>query len=93
MKRIPLDVLQETARVATREQLSHWTDFGQRESLTLGTLWQDDLVVFELYLAGERPSDALVLTEAKVHVYSGELVQIRVFEEAMKRLGSRQRSV
>jgi hypothetical protein len=93
MKRLPLTVLQEIARVATRDQLSHWTDFGQQESLTLGTLWQDDLVIFELYIAGERPSDALVLTEAKVHAYSGELVQVRVFEENLKSLGSRRRSV
>ena len=91
MKRIPLDVLQETARIATREQLSHWTDLGKQENLTLGTLWRDDLVVFELYIAGERSSDALVLTEVQVHAYSGELVQVRVFEEAMKSLGSRRR--
>lgn len=91
MKRIPLDVLQETARVATRDQLSLWTDFGKQKNLTLGAFWQDDLVVFELYLAGERPSDALVLTEAKVHAYSGELVEVRVFEEAMKSLGSQRR--
>lgn len=48
-------------------------------------------MVFELHIAGERPSDALILTEAKVHAYSGELVEVRVFGEAMKSLGSRRR--
>ena len=87
MKKLPLHVLQETARVATREKLSHWGALCELEKLTLSTFWKDEFVIFQIYLAAERPMDALVLTEATVNAQTGELVSVCVFQEAMESLG------
>lgn len=39
--------------------------------LTLGTFWEEDEVVFELYIAKDQPRDAVVLTQARVNQYDG----------------------
>jgi hypothetical protein len=91
MRRIPLAMLEETVRVATRDQLTLWTDFGKQENLTLETIWRGGLAVFELYIASERPSDT-VLMEVSGHACSGELAQMQIFEETIKSLSRRQRS-
>ncbi|MHA6829298.1 hypothetical protein ACQUJV_24235 [Ralstonia pseudosolanacearum] len=82
LKRVPLSELQEIAKTATRERLKAFQPFPSTENLTLGTFWEGDVVVFELYIAGQLPQDAIVLTQAKVHA-TGEVVVVDVFEDAI----------
>ena len=70
-----LDVLEEVPRVATREALKdyeaprpEWKD-----DLVLGTLFDGDWRVFELYVPGQRPSDAIVIASARVHRMTREV--------------------
>jgi hypothetical protein len=82
-KKIPLASLQEAARLATRAALEPFGRIPDDVELTLGTRWKEDEVVFELYIAKDRPTDAVVLTEACVNQYDGQVRSVRVFEEAM----------
>lgn len=84
-RKIPLNDLREIARVATRECLEKRPPFALPKNVTLGTLWEGDLVIFELYSAGDRPQDAVVLTQAKVNAYTGEVVAMDVFEDEIRR--------
>jgi hypothetical protein len=85
-KKIKLAVLKESARLATRAALSAYPPLpvGWDKDLTLGTFWKDDLVVFELYLARDKPEDAIVLTTAEVDLYSGEVISVQVHEAALR---------
>lgn len=64
-----LDVLQELARVATRSALERYEPISEewKRTLTLGTLFDGDDRVFQLYVAKERPADAIVLASARVN--------------------------
>ena len=82
-QKIPLASLQEAARLATRTALEPFGRIPDDVELTLGTHWEEDEVVFELYVAKDRPTDAVVLTEARVNQYDGRVRSVRVFEEAI----------
>lgn len=64
-----LDELQEIARIATRAALEEYeripAEWGK--NLTLGTYFDGDDRIFELYIAAERPSEAVVLSSARVN--------------------------
>ena len=68
-QRNELDELQEIARIATRSELERFDPIPDawRASLTLGTFFDGDDRIFELYVAGARPADAIVLTSARVN--------------------------
>jgi len=74
-KKLSLAKLQEAARVATQIALASRVRLPDhvRAGLTLGTFWEQDSVVFELYLPKERPSDAVVLTKARINSYDGRV--------------------
>ena len=80
LKRLPISTLEEAARVATQIALSSYLVLPDslRANLTLGTLWDGDSVVFELYLPQERPADAVVLTQVRLNVYDGRVQAVRV---------------
>lgn len=78
--------LEEAARLATRAALEPFERIPADVELTLGTFWDEDEVVFELYIAKDRPKDAVVLTEARVNQYDGQVRSVRVFQEAMASL-------
>ncbi|SES86517.1 hypothetical protein SAMN05443572_101411 [Myxococcus fulvus] len=80
---IKLEVLREKARVATREALRQCPAIPEhfRENLTLGVLFDDEARVFELYVARERPGDALVLTRVTANSKTGELSPVEVYPE------------
>ena len=63
-----LEALQELARVATREALKEYEPVPEewRENLTLGTYFEGDVRVFELYVAQEKPANAIVISSARV---------------------------
>jgi hypothetical protein len=85
--RLPLHILQETARVATRDSLSHWGALCELDKLTLSTFWKDEFVIFQLCLAAECATDALVLTEATINAQTGDLVSVCVFQDTLENLG------
>lgn len=74
MQRVPgistapkeLDELQEIARVATRAALEGYEPMPEEweKNLTLGTSFDGDDRIFELYIAAEKPSDAVVISTA-----------------------------
>lgn len=64
-----LDELQEIARVATREELKNYEPISEawEKNLTLGTFFDGDNRIFELYVAAERPADAIMISSARVN--------------------------
>jgi hypothetical protein len=64
-----LDELQEIARIATRAALEEYERIPaeSEKNLTLGTFFDGDDRIFELYIAGERPADAVVISSARVN--------------------------
>lgn len=64
-----VDELQELARIATRAVLATYERIPAEweKHLTLGILFDGDDVIFELCLAAERPSDAVVISSARVN--------------------------
>ncbi|OWQ47814.1 hypothetical protein CDL60_08935 [Roseateles noduli] len=70
-----LDELKEIARLATRRALelyepipAHWND-----RLALGTLFDGDDRVFELYVPAAHPADATVISRARVNRLTKEV--------------------
>ncbi|HEY0845605.1 MAG TPA: hypothetical protein VGE12_09560 [Noviherbaspirillum sp.] len=64
-----LDELQELARVATREALEAYEPLPDewKEHLTLGTFFEGDDRIFELYVAAEQPANAVVISSARIN--------------------------
>jgi len=64
-----LDELREIARLATRKALEDYDPMPKEweENLTLGTFFDGDDRIFELYIATERPVDAIVISSARVN--------------------------
>jgi len=64
-----LDELREIARLATRKALEDYDPMPKEweENLTLGTFFDGDDRIFELYIAAERPVDAIVISSARVN--------------------------
>lgn len=64
-----LDQLQEIARVATREALEEYEQIPKEweANLTLGTFFDGDDRIFELYVATDKPRDAIVISSARVN--------------------------
>jgi len=63
-----LDKLQELARVATRKALEDYEPIPKEweANLTLGTFFDGDDRIFELYVAADKPKDAIVISSARV---------------------------
>lgn len=64
-----LDELREIARLATRKALEEYEPFPKEweKDLTLGTFFDGEDRIFELYIARERPDDAIVISAARVN--------------------------
>lgn len=79
-----LDKLQELAREATRKALEEYEPIPAEweKNLTLGTLFDGEDRIFELYVAGERPADAIVISSARV---SGKDKSVRVTISNLKK--------
>lgn len=87
-KKRPLRDLQESARVATQIALASHPRIPASVALTLGTRWDADSVVFELYVAQDKPQDAIVLTEARVNVFDGRVESMHVYADAVAALAN-----
>jgi hypothetical protein len=80
VKELSLDELEERARVLTSEALEDYViPDDMRTNLVLGTFFEEGTRIFELYVPGDRPSDALVITRARMDTETGEGV-VEVFE-------------
>ena len=64
-----LDELQEIARIATRAALKEYERIPAEwnNHLTLGTFFDGEDRIFELYVSRERPLDAIVISSARVN--------------------------
>lgn len=64
-----LDELKELARVATRQALEEYEPIPKEweVNLTLGTFFDGDDRIFELYIAADKPKDAIVISSARVN--------------------------
>lgn len=82
--------LEEEARELTREALQGWeVPRDLLADLTLGTFFEgDEHVVFALYVAGERPEDAVFLTRARFSRATGE-GEVEIFPEHLESGGER----
>jgi hypothetical protein len=82
---LKLDEMQEIARKATRTALGQCRRLTAEENvnLTLGSGIEGDEGIFELYLAGQRPQDAKVISRANVNRYTGE-VRVEVFLDRLE---------
>jgi hypothetical protein len=71
-----LDELQEIARVATRTALEGYEPIPEewKKNLTLGVSVDGDDRIFELYIAAEKPYDAVVISTARVNRKSRKVV-------------------
>jgi hypothetical protein len=71
-----LDELQAIARVATRTALDGYEPMPEEwaKNLTLGTVFDGDDRIFELYVAAEKPADAVVISTARVNRKSRNVV-------------------
>lgn len=84
MQRVPgmstarneLDELQEIARLATRIALEGYEPVPEEweKNLTLGTFFEGEERIFELYIAAEKPADAVVISTARVNRKSRDVV-------------------
>ncbi|MET3395860.1 hypothetical protein ABIC33_006537 [Variovorax sp. 1140] len=74
-----LSEYQEIARVATRTALEAYeVPEGYRDRFTLRTVFEGDIRIFELYVPGEGPSDAALISSARVHVRTRR-AEVQVF--------------
>ena len=81
-----LEELQEIARVATREALRDFPELRRfLPDLVLGVIIDGDDRVFELYIPGDRPEDACVISSVRVNSYSGESA-LEIFQENIKNI-------
>ena len=79
MRKLDVKKMEPIAKEATRDALRTYIWPSDRdEDLTLGIRLEDEYGIFELYFSGERPEDAIVLTEARVNRITGE-VSVKVF--------------
>ena len=73
MKRLKLEELQERARALTSEALKDYEiPDAMRAKIALGTLFDGEDRVFELYIPGERPEDAIIISRARINSFTGE---------------------
>ena len=83
-----LDELRALAMEMSRRALEDYPPFppALKAQLTLGTTFEPTETIFELYLPGETPSDAIVLVSVAMDKRTGDgTVEIR--EENWRRLG------
>jgi hypothetical protein len=72
-KKYSLEELHERARQMTLAALKEYViPQSYRESMTLGVTFEGEKRVFELYVPGEKPSDAIVISRAIFDPDTGE---------------------
>lgn len=79
-----MDEMEPIAREATRRALSYFPEPSKEEQAnwTLGKFETDTEGVFEIYIPSERPSNAKVISCARVDRRKGE-VSIEVFPDKL----------
>lgn len=73
MKKIPLDELQEKARVLTKEELKKyiWPEKLEK-NIGLMTLIEGDERIFVLFVPGKTPKDCIDISRTRMNIYTGE---------------------
>jgi hypothetical protein len=73
-----LKEMEPIAKIATHDALKGYRPPASRQHLTLGSELTESQGIFELYIAGERPQDAQVISRATIDRKTRE-VQVEVF--------------
>lgn len=70
-----LDELQEIARIATRKALEAYEPIPAEwvSNLALGTFFEGEDRIFELYISKENPRDTIVISSARINRNSREI--------------------
>ena len=85
MTKKTLEELQEIARRAIQRALEDYLIPEEyRSDLVLGTLFEGEDRVFELYLPGARPSDAVVISSARVRANGECTVTVTNLEKRLR---------
>ncbi|MDR4467887.1 MAG: hypothetical protein MRJ68_06240 [Nitrospira sp.] len=65
--------LEEIARKLTQTTLANY-DIPEdiRQNLILGTIFDGDFRVFQLYVPGDKPEDAQVISRVRVNAFTGD---------------------
>lgn len=84
--KMTLDDLQEKARVATREALRMYPRISDAlwSEVVLGSGFEGNKAVFDLYVPRARPDEAIVLLKVCVDRDTGVVDRVTVFEEAIR---------
>lgn len=68
-----LDELEEIASVLTKKTLSNYNiPEDIKKNLVLGTLFDGDDRIFQLYIPGDRPEEAQVISSVRINAYTGQ---------------------
>ncbi|MBI9077468.1 MAG: hypothetical protein JEZ02_18825 [Desulfatibacillum sp.] len=88
-KQFTLQELREKARIFTKEALRSFEPIpeNQRKDLVLGTGFDGDDRIFELYFPGERPEDAVIITRVKLNADTGKMTGKGYVEVFLPRKG------
>jgi hypothetical protein len=86
MKRIPVNDLEEIAADVTRKALADYEipDW-VRHNIILGMAFDGDDRIFELYVPGERPEDAKVISAVRINSLTGDVVRVEIFDILKKK--------
>ncbi|EKW1655698.1 hypothetical protein [Citrobacter freundii] len=75
MKKIPLDILQEKARLLTKGELSNYIlPKNLKDKLTLVVEQDGDDRVFILFVPGHTPKDGKDISRVRINEYSGKAI-------------------
>lgn len=77
-----MDDMEPIAREATREALRAYREpsAGEQSRWTLGKFETEDEGIFEIYIPSDNPSDAKVISAARVNRLTGQ-VRVEIFLE------------
>ena len=80
---IPLSKLKEQARDLIRSSLTNCAPIPEtlRARLVIGVLFEGDTRIFEMYVPGDTPEDAIILARVPINALTGQAGSVEVFEE------------
>lgn len=80
-KKLSFDEAREIARLLTREALKkHKITDEFWSQVVLGSGLESDTAIFELYIPGERPEDARLISQTVINRYTGR-GEVKIFLE------------
>jgi hypothetical protein len=86
MKNKTLEELEAIAAMATRKSLEGYEIPEEiKANLVRGVMFDGDDRIFELYVPGERPEDAKVISAVRINSLTGDVVRVEIFDILKKK--------